>query len=55
MELKHLFPIEMGLSWLVLSVDKDTGHPKSTWKVKLRVAYGLLMINRCCLAQLMGR
>lgn len=46
MGLKHLFLIEMGLSWSALSVDKDTGRLRSTWKVKSHVAYGLLMTNR---------
>lgn len=46
MGLKLSFHIEMGLSWLVLSVDKDTGHLKSTWRARSPVVYGLPMTSR---------
>lgn len=46
MALKHSSRTGTALSWLALSVDKDTGPPRLTWRVKSPVASGHPMINR---------
>lgn len=54
---RHSSPTGTVLSWSAPSVDRDTGRLRSTWRVKLPAASGLLTISRlsffqwlCCVS-----